>query len=177
MACLKSSCRPLFNRKITRAIFITVAATGIIFFVLHSLFKDNPFLQTQDLGKMERNRIIGMMRHAWNGYEKYAFGSDHLKPITKTSHEWLGLGISILDAVDTSYIMGEMHIYEKCRKWIKDEFKIDPESYNISVFETNIRVVGGFLSTYALTKDQLFLDKAIKVLGVFKLFRRQMNYF
>lgn len=30
----------------------------------------------------------------------------------------------------------------------------------LSVFETNIRFVGGFLSAYALTGDTLFRDKA-----------------
>jgi mannosyl-oligosaccharide alpha-1,2-mannosidase len=112
----------------------------------------------------KRLKVIGMMRHAWDGYEKYAFGADHLEPISKGRNEWMGLGISILDSLDTSYIMGEMDIYHKCREWIKKNFTIDPVKYRISLFETNIRVVGGFLSTYALTNDQLFLEKAIQVI-------------
>jgi len=114
--------------------------------------------------KAQKMMVIGMMRHAWDGYEKYAFGADHLLPLTKGRQDWMGLGISILDALDTAYIMGEMDIYHKCRNWIMDSFKIDPVTYSISVFETNIRVVGGFLSTYALTNDQLFLRKAKEVI-------------
>ena len=37
------------------------------------------------------------------------------------------------------------------------------QSGDISVFETNIRYVGGLLSAYALTGDELFLEKATHV--------------
>ena len=37
------------------------------------------------------------------------------------------------------------------------------QSGDVSVFETNIRYVGGLLSAYALTGDKLFLDKASHV--------------
>jgi mannosyl-oligosaccharide alpha-1,2-mannosidase len=33
----------------------------------------------------------------------------------------------------------------------------------VSAFEINIRFIGGFLSMYSLTKDQMFLDKAVMV--------------
>jgi hypothetical protein len=26
--------------------------------------------------------------HAWNGYKKYAWGHDDLKPLSKTHHDW-----------------------------------------------------------------------------------------
>jgi mannosyl-oligosaccharide alpha-1,2-mannosidase len=34
------------------------------------------------------------------------------------------------------------------------------EQEDINVFETNIRVVGGLLGAYELSRDSLFLDKA-----------------
>ena len=37
------------------------------------------------------------------------------------------------------------------------------QSGDISVFETNIRYVGGLLSAYALTGDDMFRDKALHV--------------
>jgi hypothetical protein len=110
----------------------------------------------------QRKRIIGMLRHAWDGYEKFAFGADHLLPISKTRNDWLKLGLTILDTLDTAFIMGQMDIYHKCRIWIKEEFQLNANQ-GVSIFETNIRVVGGFLSAYALTDDDLFLEKAIQV--------------
>ena len=39
-------------------------------------------------------------------------------------------------------------------------FSVPHQSLDISVFETNIRFVGGFLTLYALTGDPMFKDKA-----------------
>jgi mannosyl-oligosaccharide alpha-1,2-mannosidase len=49
---------------------------------------------------------VAAFRHAWKGYKKYAWGHDHLKPITGTFHDWFSLGLTIVDALDTVYIMG-----------------------------------------------------------------------
>src|SRR5687768_17190523 len=46
--------------------------------------------------------------HAWNGYKKYAWGHDDLKPLSKTHHDWYGqtLLMTPVDALDTMIIMG-----------------------------------------------------------------------
>jgi mannosyl-oligosaccharide alpha-1,2-mannosidase len=56
------------------------------------------------------------------------------------------------------------------RKWLNStlfalsafliSLPVYPQSADISVFETNIRFVGGFLAAYALTGDPLFKEKA-----------------
>ena len=45
------------------------------------------------------------MQHAWKGYKTYAWGSDELHPIAKGPSSWFGLGLTIVDAIDTLYIM------------------------------------------------------------------------
>lgn len=45
-------------------------------------------------------------RHAWKGYKDYAWGHDELKPISKSFGEWFGLGLTLIDALDTMWIMG-----------------------------------------------------------------------
>ncbi len=45
------------------------------------------------------------MQHAWNGYRTYAWGSDELHPMLKAPSSWFGLGLTIVDAIDTLYIM------------------------------------------------------------------------
>lgn len=45
------------------------------------------------------------MKHAWAGYKKHAWGHDHLHPISHGHDDWFGLGLTILDALDTLYIM------------------------------------------------------------------------
>lgn len=49
---------------------------------------------------------MAAFRHAWKGYKKFAWGHDHLKPITGTFHDWFNLGLTIVDSLDTIYIMG-----------------------------------------------------------------------
>ncbi|XP_076140913.1 endoplasmic reticulum mannosyl-oligosaccharide 1,2-alpha-mannosidase isoform X1 [Alosa pseudoharengus] len=98
-------------------------------------------------------------RHAWKGYKEFAWGHDELKPITKTYGEWFGLGLSIIDALDTMWILGLKEEFEEARIWVKDELSFN-KNVDVNLFETTIRILGGLLSTYHLTGDELFLDKA-----------------
>lgn len=45
------------------------------------------------------------MRHAWKAYRTYAWGYDELHPISKSPSPWFGLGLTIVDSIDTLYIM------------------------------------------------------------------------
>lgn len=45
-------------------------------------------------------------RHAWKGYKDFAWGHDELKPISKSYGEWFGLGLTLIDALDTMWILG-----------------------------------------------------------------------
>lgn len=49
--------------------------------------------------------VVTAFKHAWKGYKEYAWGHDNLKPISAGSHDWFGLGLTIVDALDTMYIM------------------------------------------------------------------------
>lgn len=64
-----------------------------------------------------------MMEHAWSGYVNHAWGGNELRPISKTSHAASifgasSMGASIVDALDTLYIMGMMEEFERARKWV-----------------------------------------------------------
>ena len=45
-------------------------------------------------------------RHAWKGYKDFAWGHDELRPLSKSYSEWFGLGLTLIDALDTMWIMG-----------------------------------------------------------------------
>lgn len=56
--------------------------------------------------KNDRQRaVVAAAKHAWTGYKKFAWGHDNLKPISMGSHDWFGLGLTIVDSLDTLYIM------------------------------------------------------------------------
>src|SRR5678816_1498186 len=45
--------------------------------------------------------------HAWRSYERYAWGHDALRPLSKTPHDWYGQSLLMtpVDALDTLVLM------------------------------------------------------------------------
>ncbi|XP_056434669.1 endoplasmic reticulum mannosyl-oligosaccharide 1,2-alpha-mannosidase [Gadus chalcogrammus] len=101
-------------------------------------------------------------RHAWLGYKSYAWGHDELKPVSKTFAEWFGLGLTLVDALDTMWILGLKEEFSEARGWVEKDLSFS-RNVDVNLFESTIRVLGGLLSTYHLTSDQLFLEKAIDI--------------
>lgn len=56
--------------------------------------------------KHRQQAIVNSFKHAWKGYKCFAWGHDHLKPISGGHHDWFGLGLTIVDSLDTIYLMG-----------------------------------------------------------------------
>ena len=50
--------------------------------------------------------VIDAFKHAWTGYKKYAWGHDEYHPISRTHSEWFGVGLTIVDSIDTILLMG-----------------------------------------------------------------------
>ncbi len=48
-------------------------------------------------------RVKAELLHCWKGYERYAWGHDELKPVSRTGHDWYGepLLMTPVDALDT----------------------------------------------------------------------------
>ena len=87
-----------------------------------------------------------MMRHAWDGYVTHAWGSNELDPVGKKGHKGNmpnGMGVTIVDSLDTLYIMGLDEEFNKAKDWVKDNLNMGNVNEYVSVFETNIRLVGG----------------------------------
>ncbi|XP_054153997.1 mannosyl-oligosaccharide 1,2-alpha-mannosidase IA-like [Oppia nitens] len=116
--------------------------------------------------RAQRDFIKDMMRHSWDNYVKYAWGHNELQPLTRTSHtsDIFGgdskLGATIVDSLDTLYIMNMTDEFMRGRNWISKNLNFGAVDSDMSVFETVIRFVGGLLTCYAFTKDPMFLEKA-----------------
>ncbi|XP_045122830.1 endoplasmic reticulum mannosyl-oligosaccharide 1,2-alpha-mannosidase-like isoform X1 [Portunus trituberculatus] len=104
--------------------------------------------------------VVAAMKHAWKGYKTYAWGHDHLRPVSQTRSDWLRLGLTLVDALDTLWIMDLREEFSEAREWVATQLNFNLNQ-DVNLFETTIRVLGGLLSTYHLTKEQLFLDKAV----------------
>lgn len=125
--------------------------------------------------KEKRAKIKEMMQFAWDNYKHYAWGSNELRPVSKQGHSsnLFGSlkGATIVDALDTLYIMEMYDEFEAATEWVERnlDFNMNAE---ISVFEVNIRFVGGLLSAYYLSGKEVFRTKAVelgeKLLPAFK---------
>lgn len=107
----------------------------------------------------KRMAIRATFIDAYSAYDAACHGQDELVPIGSKCHNWVGMGLTIIDAVDTMYIMGLKDMLSEARQWMKESLSFD-KNQQISFFETTIRCLGGLMSIYDLTKDSLFLDLA-----------------
>lgn len=108
-------------------------------------------------------KVVQAFQHAWKGYAQDAFGQDEYQPLTHTGHNWApgGVGLMIIDSLDTLMLMNLTDEYNQARSWIETSLDFDKDQ-DVNVFETTIRVLGGLLSAYHLSNnDPLYLRKAV----------------
>ena len=55
---------------------------------------------------IKQQAVVDAFKHAWVAYKKHAWGHDELHPISKKHSEWFGVGLTLVDSVDTMIIMG-----------------------------------------------------------------------
>ncbi|XP_050069171.1 endoplasmic reticulum mannosyl-oligosaccharide 1,2-alpha-mannosidase [Anopheles maculipalpis] len=122
-----------------------------------------PFAGARDFKGPTNDRqraVVEAVQHSWKGYKEYAWGHDNLKPISMGYSDWFGLGLTLVDSLDTLYIMDLQDEFDEARTWIEKYLKFDVNR-EVNLFEVTIRVVGGLLSAYHLSGDRMFLDKAV----------------
>ncbi|MGZ5005746.1 MAG: glycoside hydrolase family 47 protein [Chthoniobacterales bacterium] len=111
--------------------------------------------------------------HAWQNYERYAWGHDALKPLSKMPNDWYGesLLMTPVDALDTLILMKLDADADKTRELIIANLNFDRDIY-VKNFEITIRLLGGLLSSYQLTGDKRLLaladDLGRRLLPVFE---------
>jgi ER degradation enhancer, mannosidase alpha-like 2 len=107
------------------------------------------------------NRVRTEFLHAWTNYEKYAWGHDALKPLSKTPHDRYGQSLLMtpVDALDTLILMKLDEEAGKAKELIVKDLSFDRDVY-VKNFEITIRLLGGLLSSYQLTNDKRLLDLA-----------------
>lgn len=72
-----------------------------------------------------------MTQLAWNSYKKYSWGSSELKPVSKTGQSGLfgsrfdRIGATIVDSLDTLYIMGLTHEYNEAKDWVANKLDLN----------------------------------------------------
>src|SRR4051794_20192782 len=106
-------------------------------------------------------RVRAEFLFSWRAYEKYAWGHDELRPISKTPRDWYGQSLLItpVDALDSLILLGFDDEAAKARKLIDETLSFDKD-ISVKNFEITIRALGGLLSGYELTGDKRLLELA-----------------
>lgn len=124
----------------------------------------------RDYGLRHKEGPRNAMKFAFSNYEKYAMGHDELRPTYfiylyslfrsgKFNDRWGGNGVTLIDALDTLWLMDMKDEFYRGRDWISKNLKFNHNKF-VSFFETTIRDLGGLLSAYYLSEEKIFLEKA-----------------
>ncbi|KAI1100177.1 glycoside hydrolase family 47 protein [Jackrogersella minutella] len=110
--------------------------------------------------------VEGSFKHSWDGYKKYAWGHDEIKPISGLHKDpFGGWAATLVDSLDSLWLLGMKEDFELA---VGASEKIDfgtTELRDINIFETTIRYLGGFLAAFELSNKEYpgLLKKAIEV--------------
>ena len=138
--------------------------TSILLFAIFTI--SAPFAMAQQApAKGKAGATAAQVRaeflHAWNGYKKYAWGHDDLKPLSKSYHDWYAqpLLMTPVDALDTMILMGFKDEANRTREYIAGNLSFDKD-ISVQNFEITIRLLGGLVSSYQLSGDKRLLRLA-----------------
>jgi ER degradation enhancer, mannosidase alpha-like 2 len=129
---------------------------------LHLLF---PLLPVAVCAQAPNKKLAAEVKaeflHAWNGYKKFAWGHDDLKPLSKSHHDWYSqpLLMTPVDALDTMILMQLNDEAATTKQYIIDNLSFDKD-IEVQNFEITIRLLGGLLTNYQLTGDKRLLNLA-----------------
>jgi mannosidase alpha-like ER degradation enhancer 2 len=136
---------------------ITFLMVAFVAFAMGGCAKSRQEDDAQQLAARVRTEFL----RAWNNYERYAWGHDALRPLSKTAHDWYGQSVLMtpVDALDTLILMHLDDEAERARSLIVSDLSFDRDIY-VKNFEITIRLLGGLLSSYELTGDKRLLSLA-----------------
>ncbi|KDR73258.1 hypothetical protein GALMADRAFT_72667 [Galerina marginata CBS 339.88] len=121
-----------------------------------------PSLEEQETWDARKNEVKEAFKHAWTGYKTRAFPSDELMAVSGgKSDKYNGWSVTLYDSLDTMWIMGLREEFADAVDSIRDRHfnATKPDQY-VGFFETTIRYLGGLLSAYALSGEDVLLKRA-----------------
>ncbi|PPJ52464.1 hypothetical protein CBER1_10485 [Cercospora berteroae] len=116
-----------------------------------------------------RNRLRAVeeaFRHSWDGYKKNAWLQDEVSPLSgKPRNPFGGWGATLVDSLDTLWILGMKNEFESAVAAIKKIDLTTPALLELNVFETTIRYLGGMLAAYDVSgrRYQVLLNKSVEL--------------
>lgn len=169
--------RPLSFRSTQRRprFLILVLVVGLFFYsVRSSKFRSNGQSRIQAVFPTEltaaksirlrrQDQVRDAFKHAWRGYEEHAWLHDEVMPLSGGHKDtFVGWAATLVDALDTLYIMGLEDEFKEALKALKQVDFSKPNSDNVPVFETTIRYLGGLLGAWDISGHEypILFEKA-----------------
>ena len=104
-------------------------------------------------------KLINNIHSAFSSYFKFCKNSDELLPKTKTCRNAGGFHASILESIETLYLLDMREDYQKALDFMKNEFNCSKLGW-VNRHEFWSRGVGSLLGAYTVTGNKLFLNHA-----------------
>ncbi|EFQ25463.1 glycosyl hydrolase family 47 [Colletotrichum graminicola] len=123
-------------------------------------------LVRRDLGtsRSRRHEVHKAFMKSWQSYTRHAWGYDELQPLSlRGKNRYNGWGVTLVDSLDTLWLMGLYDDFNRAVVYVSTIDWNNATESRCNVFETNIRYLGGLLSAYDLSNEQVLLDKAIEL--------------
>lgn len=118
---------------------------------------------TEAVWSARKLRIREAFRVSWAAYRNDAWGKDEYCPVSRTGtnlSEEGGVGFTVVDALDTLYLMGLTEEFDEAVEWVSKELDFSRPGPS-SLFEVTIRVLGGLLSAFHLSGSKELIRQAI----------------
>lgn len=112
-----------------------------------------------------RREVKRTFKRDWDAYKRYAWGQDELNPVSLTaSTTFAGWGATLVDSLDALWILGlKPEFHQAVRHVATIDWADTKENKMCSLFETNIRYLGGLLAAYDLSNETVLLQKATEL--------------
>ncbi|XP_012720282.2 ER degradation-enhancing alpha-mannosidase-like protein 3 [Fundulus heteroclitus] len=129
--------------------------------LLGALCRPAEAMSRQEKQKL-RNQVVEMFDHAYQNYMDHAYPADELMPLTCRGRvrglepsrgdvdDALGkFSLTLIDTLDTLVLLNKTTEFEAAVRRVLSDVRLDNDIV-VSVFETNIRVLGGLLGGHSM---------------------------
>mmetsp|Transcript_35470 Transcript_35470/g.102151 ORF Transcript_35470/g.102151 Transcript_35470/m.102151 type:complete len:515 (+) Transcript_35470:49-1593(+) len=121
-------------------------------------FPESELQRSQEQADKWAQEVKEAMLFSWGKYKEQAWGHDEIKPVSGGTTDWVGLSVSMIDALTTLHLMGLKAEFEDAAHYIQNAtLPIADEGEN-SFFEVTIRALGGLMGAWSLTGEPVFRD-------------------
>nr|XP_020487770.1 ER degradation-enhancing alpha-mannosidase-like protein 3 isoform X1 [Labrus bergylta] len=138
-----------------------MTAVLFILVLLGALCSPGHTMSQEEKSKL-RNQVVEMFDHAYQNYMDHAYPADELMPLTCRGRvrglepsrgdvdDALGMfSLTLIDTLDTLVLLNKTTEFEAAVRRVLKDVRLDNDIV-VSVFETNIRVLGGLLGGHSM---------------------------